>query len=83
MDGIIGEFAECARSGAKPSDPSAQALVQKWQDFISENYYACTKDILSSLGYMYTADERFMENIDKQGEGTAVFMSEAIKFYCR
>ncbi|MGN0637875.1 MAG: MerR family transcriptional regulator [Huintestinicola sp.] len=83
MDGIIGEFAECARSGAKPSDPSAQAIVKKWQDFISENYYACTKEILAGLGEMYAADERFMENIDKQGKGTAVFMSEAIKFYCK
>lgn len=82
MNDIIGEFAECARSGAKPSDPSAQALVKKWQDHISENYYACTKEILAGLGEMYTADERFKENIDKQGEGTAVFMSEAIKAYC-
>lgn len=82
MNDIIAEFAECAKTGAKPSDPSAQALVKKWQDYISENYYACTKEILAGLGEMYIADERFKENIDSQGEGTAVFMSEAIKAYC-
>lgn len=82
MNDIIREFAECRKSGAAPSAPSAQALVKKWQDFISENYYACTKEILAGLGEMYIADERFRENIDKQGDGTAVFISEAIKSYC-
>jgi hypothetical protein len=32
---------------------------------------------------MYVADERFKENIDKYGEGTAEFASEAISSYCR
>lgn len=31
---------------------------------------------------MYIADERFTKNINKFGEGTAEFMSEAIKNYC-
>ena len=30
---------------------------------------------------MYTADERFTENIDRFGEGTAEQMSKAIAFY--
>lgn len=82
MNDIIAEFAECAKSGAKPSDSSAQTLVKKWQDYITDNFYTCTKEILAGLSEMYTADERFKENIDRQGEGTAVFMSEAIKAYC-
>ncbi|MGN0608606.1 MAG: MerR family transcriptional regulator [Oscillospiraceae bacterium] len=82
MEALISEFAECMNSGAAPDSTAAQALVKKWQDFITDNFYTCTKDILAGLGEMYTADERFKENIDRHGKGTAQFMSEAIKAYC-
>jgi hypothetical protein len=32
---------------------------------------------------MYVADERFKKNIDKYGEGTAEFASEAIAVFCQ
>jgi hypothetical protein len=32
---------------------------------------------------MYVADERFRENIDRHGEGTAAFLSAAIAAYCK
>lgn len=83
MDSLIAEFAECVKNGVQPTDDAAQKLVKKWQDFITENYYTCTNEILSGLGEMYTADERFKENIDRHGEGTAEFMSAAIKVYCK
>ena len=82
-DSLISVFAECVKNGAQPTDDVAQKLVKKWQDFITENYYTCTNEILSGLGEMYTADERFKENIDRHGEGTAEFMSAAIKVYCK
>lgn len=31
---------------------------------------------------MYICDERFKNNIDKFGKGTAEFMNKAIKYYC-
>lgn len=71
-----------ALRGQDPAGEEAQRLVAAWQRFITENYYACTKDILAGLGQMYTADERFTHNIDKQGEGTAAFMARAIEAYC-
>ena len=83
MDSLMDGFAECVKNGAQPTDDVAQKLVKKWQDFITENYYTCTNEILSGLGEMYTADERFKENIDRHGEGTAEFMSAAIKVYCK
>ncbi|MBQ5332077.1 MAG: MerR family transcriptional regulator, partial [Oscillospiraceae bacterium] len=82
MNGLISEFADCKSGGYTPESAEAAALVKKWQDFISDNYYTCTKEILAGLGVMYSADERFMENIDRHGEGTAEFMSAAIKAYC-
>ena len=50
---------------------------------IAADYYACTDEILVGLGKMYVADERFKNNIDKYGEGTAEFATEAIATYSR
>lgn len=83
MDSLIGEFSDCLENGGSPETEEAQALVKKWQDFITENYYTCTNEILAGLGLMYTADERFKANIDAHGMGTAEFMSKAIEIYCK
>ena len=66
-----------------PDDDTVQQKIASLQQFITDNFYTCTKEILYGLGQMYTADERFTQNIDKAGgEGTAHFASEAIKVYC-
>ena len=83
MMAIFSEFAACKDSGASADSAEAQALVAKLQANITENYYTCTDEILAGLGKMYVADERFKKNIDKYGEGTADFASEAIEVYCR
>lgn len=83
MEGIIAGFAECRKSKSAPDSVEARALVKKWQDFITANYYTCTGEILSGLGEMYVTDRRFKANIDRHGHGTAEFMSEAIKAYCK
>jgi hypothetical protein len=82
MNDLIARFAACMKQGSAPNSPEAQALVKQWQAYITEHYYTCTKEILAGLGQMYVADERFKENIDSHGEGTAAFFSEAISIYC-
>lgn len=77
---ILKEFGE--NRHIDPSGEKALALVKKWQDYISSSFYNCTNEILSCLGLMYIQDERFTKNIDKNGEGTALFMSQAIKAFC-
>ena len=64
-------------------NPAVQAQAAKLQAFITEHYYTCTDEILEGLGKMYVADERFKKNIDKYGDGTAEFASEAIAAFCR
>ena len=78
---IFAEFAACKDSGASADSTEAQALVAKLQAHITENYYTCTDGILAGLGQMYVADERFKNNIDKYGEGTAEFAAEGIRIY--
>ena len=82
MESILAAFAACKAQGNVPSSPAAQELVEKLQNYISNHFYTCTKEILAGLGQMYTADERFKTNIDKHGEGTAEFISTAITHYC-
>lgn len=79
---IFAEFAACKDGGANADSNEAKALVAKLQAHITANYYTCTQEILAGLGKMYVADERFKKNIDKYGEGTAEFVSVAIKAIC-
>ena len=77
---ILKEFAD--NRNEDPNSHIVQSLVEKWRAYITSNFYNCTKEILSGLGLMYIGDERFKENIDKYGEGTAEFMAKAIEIYC-
>ena len=82
MDLIMAEFALSMKKGDAPDSAEAQNLVKALQNHITENYYNCTKEILSGLGQMYVADERFRNNIDKHADGTAAFICDAIQVYC-
>ncbi len=85
-DGLMAvfvKFAECMKNGHTADSDDAQALVKELQIYITENYYTCTTEILAGLGQMYVADERFKTNIDKNGDGTAEFVSKAIEIYCK
>ena len=82
MDRILAEFAVCMKNGEAADSAEVQHLVGMLQNYITGNYYNCTDQILSGLGQMYVADERFQSNIDKHADGTAAFISKAIKVYC-
>ena len=79
---IFAEFADHKNNGYDVNSLEVQSLVGKLQSYITQNYYTCTDEILACLGKMYVADERFKENIDKHGEGTAAFAAEAIELFC-
>lgn len=83
--GLMTVFSEFgAKKEANPADEEVQKLVKKLQDYISEHYYTCSKEILASLGKMYAAGGSMTENIDAVGgSGTAEFACAAIQVYCR
>ena len=76
-------FAFAALAGTDPADARVQALVTRWKSFINESYYDCSNEMLAGLGQMYLEDQRFTENLDKFGAGTAKLMSDAIAVYCK
>ncbi|MDE7325275.1 MAG: MerR family transcriptional regulator [Lachnospiraceae bacterium] len=72
-----------AQKNLLPADTAVQEKIRKLQQFITTNYYTCSKEILSGLGQMYIQDERFRQTIDQAGgEGTATFVGKAISIYC-
>jgi len=82
---LMAKFAEFGEiKSLKPEGDKAQMMVKGLQDFISENFYECNKEILLFLGGMYVEDKRFRENIDEAGGvGTAEFVKKAIEVYCK
>ena len=72
-----------ALRGEDPGSEAVQQTVAQLQQFITENYYTCTKEILRHLGQMYTAVGSMRDNIDARGgAGTAELAARAIEIYC-
>lgn len=65
-----------------PGSEKAKELVIAWKNHITKYYYDCSDEILNGLADMYIYDKRFKNNIDKHGQGTTQFLSDAIKIYC-
>ncbi len=80
-DELMQIFAEIGKiKHLSPDSEEAQNQIKKLQNFITENYYTCTDEIMKNLGQMYIGDERFKNNIDKAGGiGTSEFTAEAIR----
>lgn len=78
-------FAEFGAMKQLPAESeTVQKQVKKLQEFITEHFYTCSDEILSNLGRMYSGNGEFMKNIDSAGgEGTAVFVNEAINICCK
>ena len=71
----------------KDSDPAseeAQNMVGELKDYISAHFYKCSNEVLAGLGNMYVSGGEFTDNINSYGgEGTADYVYEAIKVYCK
>lgn len=72
-----------ALRGEEPGSDAVQEIVAALQQFITDHYYTCTKEILRSLGQMYIAIGSMKDNIDARGgAGTAELAVAAIEIYC-
>ena len=67
-----------------PASAEAQALVNKLQGYITENFYTCSDKILLSLSKMYGGGGSMTESIDiVGGPGTGEFAERAIAAHCQ
>ncbi|WP_153732331.1 MerR family transcriptional regulator [Sporosarcina obsidiansis] len=63
-----------------PSSVEVQLAIEEW--FVLLNRMGSySLEAFKGLGEMYVADERFMKNIDRFGEGLAVFMRDGMSVY--
>ena len=83
MNEILKSFSILLSSKLQYQDFRVQELVMKLKNHISMNYYSCTNEMLLNLGKMYVEDSRFKDNIDSNGCGTALFIYQAIEYFCR
>ena len=66
-----------------PASKKVQRMVKALNDFITENFYTCTPEILAYLGRVCAGGGEFTETIDAAGgKGTGAFACEAIRLYC-
>ncbi|MGX1191950.1 MerR family transcriptional regulator [Metabacillus sp. SLBN-84] len=63
-----------------PSSKEAQEAIGEWYILLNE-FGSYSLDAFKGLGQLYIDDERFTKNIDKFGEGLAVFMRDAMAVY--
>ena len=61
-----------------PASVEAQAAIRAWYNLLNANFGHYSLDTFKALGQMYVDDERFTKNIDKFGEGLAIFMRDAM-----
>lgn len=62
-------------------DFEVQKLIKEQHAAIGK-FYDCSYEMFRNLGTMYVEDERFAKNYEKYRPGMAVFMRDAIAYYC-
>lgn len=77
---IAVDFGKAHVAGKAPGSPEAQAVTRRHFEWLSTTSTP-TKEYFACLGQMYVDDPRFTAHYDKHGEGTAVFIRDAMKIY--
>lgn len=63
-----------------PESEEAQAAIKLWWEYLNR-MGSYSYEAFKNLGQMYVDDERFTKNIDKFGEGLALFMRDAMAVF--
>jgi DNA-binding transcriptional MerR regulator len=63
------------------NSPEVQAVVARWHQQL-KYFFDPSIERMRGLGQMYTEDPRFMMGYEKVRKGLALFMKQAIDFYC-
>ncbi|MNC06215.1 HTH-type transcriptional activator mta [compost metagenome] len=78
MNGIYFKLADLRH--LPPESDEAQAAIKLWWEYLNR-MGSYSPEAFKGLGQMYVDDERFTKNIDKFGEGLAVFMRDAMAVF--
>ncbi|MGC4864948.1 MerR family transcriptional regulator [Micromonospora sp. DT53] len=78
---IAADFGRAHDAGIPVESDEVQAITQRLYDWLSLTTEPVTKEYFVNLGEMYVADPRFTANYDVHGDGTAIFIRDAMKVY--
>lgn len=80
---IARAYAEAHRSGLAPDSPEVLAISRRQHVWLGVGTQGreVSKEYFTGLGEMYVADARFTKNYDAHGEGTALFVRDAMAAY--
>lgn len=80
MDALFCELS--ALRAEAPDSEAAQMAMERMFQYFNENFgNIYTPEMFAGLGKMYVCDSRFVENIDKYGDGLAAFLEKAMSVY--
>ena len=66
------------RAGEPADGAAARALAERHREHISRWFYPCSPQMHRGLGEMYIADERFTRTYEREAEGLAAYLHDAI-----
>lgn len=66
-------------AGAAPQSPAVQEQVEAHRLLIDRRFYPCPVETHLGLADLYESDPRFAKNINKHGEGLAIFLVAGIR----
>jgi DNA-binding transcriptional MerR regulator len=80
---IAGDFAAAHAAGEAPDSAAVQEITRRQYEWISAGWQGRgpSAEAFAGLGQMYVDDPRFTANYDAHGEGTAVFVRDAMRVY--
>lgn len=78
---ITQEVANLMKAGEPVESYAVQQVIEKHYKYLGR-FYDAPYDMYRNLGKMYVDDPRFTAYYDKFAKGLAVFMRDAIAYYC-
>ena len=63
--------------------PEVQYWVGRWHNAINTHFYDCSLEIFEALGHGYVQDPEFNAFYESIHPGLAVFMEQAMTYYCQ
>ena len=63
-------------------DPDVQKAVSEYFAYLNKYFYGCDVEFFRGLSDMWVSDVRFAVNYERIREGGAVFIRQAVHYFC-